>query len=1193
LVRDLQGIEVCIEQRTKSTLSIRGDSMRRPSLAVHVALLMISIVALATLVQAQFGASLEGTVTDKSGAVISGANITVTDQATGVSRSTVTSGAGFYRVPGLTPGRYRVDVEAPSFKKETTSDVLVNAESTRGLNVALTPGSAQETVSVTSAPSALETENANVSGNITARQVEELPSFGRDPYELLRLAPGVFGDGARGSNATASFLPNTVGVGGSGNSIYQVENQPQISANGQRVTENNFMIDGVDVNSLTNGGAAVVSPTEESIAEITVLSGSYSAEDGRNSGAQIKVISKSGTNSIHGGAFFKYDEPGLNAFNKFGGFQGDFQQAPNVRVDNKVRNYGGSVGGPIVKNKLFFFFAYEGEHVFNQTFGINYVETPQFIQAVTAANPNSIAATILAAPGTAPRIAAVLAPSCGDVNRPATDAEGNPTCQIVAGGLDLGSPFPAGSGPGNPYLRLFTPEKGGAIVGGGLDGIPDVENVQLVYPGRRTGSQYNARVDWTINSKHTLSASTYLTNSTSTNPPGTNQTSASNRDVVNKPFSPAGTVLWNWIVSPTKLNEARLNFSRFAFNEVVSNRGIVNWGIPDAEIQDVFKSSNFQRIWFGAPQGENTPGILAQNTYGFGDTFSWSRAKHSLKFGFQYRKEQNNNNEVGFARPLYTFSQLWNFANDAPIFEQNAVNPITGNPDSAQRYFRTSYYGGFVEDDWKVRSNLTLNVGLRYEYYSPVSEPQGLLSNLVLAGSGPDALFNAKLITGKTVYSTPKTNFAPRLGFAWSPDKYNQKIVFRGGFGMYYDGIPEAVFDPARENPPFHAFESNCCGTSGLEGFGGPFDPTCGPSKNMPCIIYSLGSSDSPLSYPGNPALGGGIGPDGFPLSCCVQVYFEPQHFRIPYVYGYSFETQVELPAKMIFTLGYQGSDSHHLGRIFDANLVYDGAVNKSIPNFFIKPDVTANYNSLNARLEHRFSRGVQAAFKYRYSKSLDEVSFGQPDSSVNETYPRNLRSEYGPSDFDATHFAVLSGVWDLPIFRGKQEGMAKLLGGWQLSGIFTYHSGFPWTPIDNNCLQTPGQQFICPIRPTGYSGGARTDYSNSTFLTPNGNFPGGGANFFTLNPPGPPGVGRNSFRGPRYQSVDMTFGKNTPLSFLGEGGNLQIRMNVFNVFNHLNLAPFTFNTRSTVVQDQFFGTAGNTVALAGRVVELQARISF
>jgi len=1150
--------------------------------SVLFSLLVGMIVMMAAPARAQYGAGIQGTVLDNSGAAVVGAKVTATNESTGVSRDTVTSGSGFYTIPGLPPGAYKVDVEAASFKKNTTSNVVVSAESTRGLNITLTAGGATETVTVTGTSSAIETENANVSNSITGQQVTELPSFGRDPYELLRLAPGVFGDGARSANATASFLPNAVGAGGSANSIYQVENQPQISANGQRATENNFTIDGVDVNSLTNGGAAVVSPTEESIAEITVMSGSYSAEDGRNSGAQIKVISKTGSNRVHGSAFFKYDEPGLNAFNTFGGFQGNFDRAPDVRVDNKVRNYGGSIGGPIIKDKLFFFFAYEGEHVFNQAFGINYVETPQFIQAVTAANPNSIAATILAAPGTTPRVVAVLTPSCSDVNRPAAD------CAVVPGGLDLGSPFPAGSAPGDPYLPLNS-NLGGAQIGAGLDGIPDVELAQMVYPTIRTGAQYNARVDWTINSRHTFSASTYLTNSTSTNPPGSDQTSRASRDVINKPFSPAGTILWNWNISATKLNEVRLNFSRFAYDEVASTKGKVNWGIPDAEIQDVFTSG--QRIWYGAPQGANTPGLLAQNTYGIGDIFSMAVSKHSLKFGFQARREQNNNNEIGFARPLFTFSQLWNFANDAPIFEQNAVNPNTGNADPAERHFRTSYYGAFAQDDWKVRSNLTLNIGLRYEYYTPVSEPQGLLSNLVLAGSGATAIANANLVTGTTVYSTPKTNFAPRLGFAWTPSRYNQRIVFRGGFGVYYDPVAEAVFDPARENPPFHALEDNCCGTAGppYDGFGSPYDGGL--------ILYSLGASDSPLSYPGNPLLGGGIGPNGFPINGgTAQVYFEPRQFRIPYVYGYSFETQMQLPAKTVFTLGYQGSSSHHLIRIFDANLVYDapaGATVQSNPSYFIKPDVTANYNSLNARVERRFANGFQVAAKYRWSKSLDEVSFGQPDSSVNETYPRDLRTEYGPSDYDVTHFMVVSGIWDLPIFRGKKGGVERFLGGWQLSGIFTYHTGFPWTAVDNNCLQTPGQQFICPIRPVGYSGGAGTNYDNSTFLTPNGNFPGGGANFFTLTPPGPPGVGRNSFRGPRYRSVDLTFGKNTPLPFLGDGGNLQLRMNVFNVFNNLNLSPFTFNTPSTVVQNQFFGTAGNTPALAGRVVELQARVTF
>ena len=1126
---------------------------------------------------AQYGASLEGTVSDKSGAVVQGATVTVTNQATGVAQSTVTGASGFYRVAGLTPGAYRVTVDAPSFKKSTTDNVQVQAETQRGLNIAMEPGQAQQTVTVTEQAPGVETENANVSGTLSSQQVQNLPTFGRDPYELLRLAPGVFGDGARGGSTgagSATFFPNNTGVGGSGNALFQIENQPQISANGQRVTENNFMIDGVDVNSLTHGGAAVVTPTEESVAEIKVLSSSYAAEDGRNSGAQVKVISKTGTNSFHGSAFFKYDEPNLNAFNNFGGFQGNFKRAPNVRVDTKLRNYGGSIGGPIKKDKLFFFFAYEGEHRIDKNFGNNYIETPQFIQAVTAANPNSIAAKILNSPGGTPVVNAFLTPSCADINGP---------CQVVPGGLDLGSPFPAGSGPGDPYLPITNGVNnvGGAALGGGFDGIPDITFAQLVYRQPRTGNQYNARVDWTLNSHHTLAASTYLTNSDSTNTPGTDQTMALNRNVISKPFSPAATLLWNWVVSPTVLNEARVNFSRFSDDELSTN-SLANFGIPDAEIQDILK--NGRRIWFGIPQGENTPALLFQNTYGFGDNLSKTLSKHGLKVGFQYRKEQNNNNEIGFARPLYTFSRLWNFANDAPIFEQNAADPRTGAPDPAQRHFRTSYYGGFAQDDWKVRPNLTLNIGLRYEYYSPVSETNGLLSNLVLAGTGPAALANSTLITGKTVYSTNKDGFAPRVGFAWSPAKMNSKMVVRGGFGLYRDFIPAAAFDPARENPPFHALFDTCCGTSTLD-FSTPFDGGL--------ILYTLGASNSPLSYPANPKLGGGIGPDGFPKNGTVQVYYEPRNVQMPYVYGYTLETQMEFPARMIVTIGYGGSDSHRLLRIFDSNLVFDANSMHVNPGFFIKNDVTANYNSLNAQIQRRFAQGFQVQAKYRWSKSLDEVSYGEPNASANETFPRVLRTEYGPSDFDTTHFANVSGIWELPIFRAQKHFIGKVLGGWQLTGIYTYHSGFPWTPINNNCFATPGNQFICPIRPQAFLGGAGTSTSNDTFLTQNGNFPGGGANFFVAKSNGPPGVGRNSFRGPRYQSVDMTVGKNTRFPLMGDRGNVQLRLNAYNVFNHLNLSPFGFNTPSTVVQDPNFGTAGTTPALAGRVLEVQGRLEF
>src|SRR6202167_2705244 len=300
--------------------------MRRLNLAVHVALLMVSIIGSTTLVEAQYGSILEGTVTDKSGAVVAGATVTITDQSTGISHSAVTGAAGFYRITELPPGNYKVDVEAAGFKKNTRSDVRGASEAASAANITLETGSASETVTVTAAPLALQTEDANIQGTISAKEVENLPEIDRDPYELLRLAPGVFGDGARFSDGRSGGFPNgsgaisgSAGPGGSNTAIFQIENQQPISAMGQRITSNDYLVDGVSVNSLEWGGAAVITPSIESVQELTVLANDYDASDGRSSGAHIKTVTKSGTNGLHGGGLFLYHDPNFNAYNQFGG----------------------------------------------------------------------------------------------------------------------------------------------------------------------------------------------------------------------------------------------------------------------------------------------------------------------------------------------------------------------------------------------------------------------------------------------------------------------------------------------------------------------------------------------------------------------------------------------------------------------------------------------------------------------------------------------------------------------------------------------------------------------------------------------------------------------------------------------------------------------------------------------------------
>src|SRR5262245_16168372 len=277
------------------------------SCTIHLASLALIVTVFTSVASAQFKAGIQGTIADSTGAIISGAKVTLYNKETGRKSEASSSGDGFYRFSALAPGVYKLNVEREGFKKKELENITLSAEGVTGVDVVMEAGVVTDTVTVSGeSAAALETENANVSRAISTLEIRQLPQVGRDPYELLRLSPGVFGDGARAGNGNAVNLPNTTGPGGSKNSIFQTENQVQISANGQRLSANNFQIDGVSVNSFNWGGAALVTPNQESVKEIRVLSNSYSAEDGRNSGAQIRVVSQNGTNDPHGSGLIKY-----------------------------------------------------------------------------------------------------------------------------------------------------------------------------------------------------------------------------------------------------------------------------------------------------------------------------------------------------------------------------------------------------------------------------------------------------------------------------------------------------------------------------------------------------------------------------------------------------------------------------------------------------------------------------------------------------------------------------------------------------------------------------------------------------------------------------------------------------------------------------------------------------------------------
>jgi hypothetical protein len=1150
---------------------------------------------------AQFHASLAGTVEDSSGAVVPKATVTLTNLGSQQTQTTTASDTGFYRFSELAAAHYQLVVTATGFKTSTFDDISLDAETARNLNVNLTVGGGGDTVTVNANDTpVLQTGDASIQTTIDSETIQKLPAYGADPYEVLRLAPGITGDGARSGTGTAVFLPNGAGPGGSNTGVFQTENQVQISADGQRQADNNFMVDGVSVNSLTHGGSAVVTPNLEAVGQITIISTSYDASDGRNSGAQIKLVTKSGTNLLHGSLFFLYDEPGLNAFNKFGG---PAAGTLPVKVTNKQRSYAASLGGPILKNKLFLFTSYQGFTLANNNNNTTaYVETPGYRNSVIANRPGGVSAKILADPSVVPRIQAIIAPNCSGFNTytpPSTPTNPNPTpqktCQVVNGGLDIGSLPPGGAS----QLGVFP----AAPYGAGLDGIADVENVQLFVPSHSRGNQFNGRVDYNLTQKDLIAGSVYFTKLDSYGISGT-AGSRPQADVPFKPLNSAGTLIYLHTFSPAWLNELRGNGTRFAENGLNDAGNTVNYGIPYINVQTL----PFP-IQYGSNFSSTSPAVFAENTYEVRDTVTRTWGSHTIRMGGEIRWEQDNDNLNGQQRPTYAFQGLWTLANDAAIFEQVAANPNTGGTPLTQRYFRSKDIAAYIQHDWKATPNLTFNMGLRWENFTPLRN-KGFLINYPVLGTTPGReLVDITLQQKNHLWNSQPYNFAPKFGFAYTPNKFNHKAVIRGGFAMAYNHLDIGLFNPALEDGPGVASFGLCCG---------------GPTTTAG-IIYATGSSNSPSSFPANPALKTGIGPNGFPLqvggaaqTTSFEVYGALPNTQYPVSYLYSLETQYELPYLLTATIGYAGSVGHHYARLVNQNFIYNQCIpatlncngtNVKTPvnqSFFAQTDSNQSYNSLNLQLTRRMNNGFTLSAIYTYSKSLDQVSNGDgANSNANQTDPANNASEWGPSDYDTRHRVTVSGVYELPHVHSDNLLVKAAANGWQVNGIMTYHTGFPWTPVTFNLQTVPNQIGAAPagpVRPLAYNGQGGNSCSNNAWLI-GSNFPnrttanpGGGNYFSTTLPPNfsyQPGIGRNSFQGPCYFDVDMSVAKEFGFDAWDHHSLFRFQANFYNAFNKLQLLPITNGNANNGanIQNKFFGFAQG--AGAGRQIEFIARLQF
>lgn len=1166
---------------------------------LRATLLLACLSLLVSAAHAQYRASIQGVVTDAQGAVVAGATVTLINHETNQTLTTTTNDSGIYNFSGLPPSRYTLTVEKAGFEKQVLDNVGVIAEQANAVNVQLKIGQITSTVTVTgNATPLIDTETANLSGTVSEQAIQELPSFGRDPFQLLQLAPGAFGDGAQAAGGGTQNLPGTT-IGGTGGTdgIFKIENGGQITANGARTGENNYQIDGVETTSVTWGGTSVITPNEDSIKDIKIVTDNYDAENGRYRGAQVQIISKSGTNQYHGSLFFKAHRPGLDAFTKYNGYSNG-----NVRDANRFNDWGGSAGGPILHNRLFAFFSYETlSNNAQQATGGGWYETPQY-RALVASGTN--AAKFLAFPGVAPNGGTLVDQTCASIGL----TEGT-NCHFIAGqGLNLGSPLTAPLGTRDAgYVSNTSPGTGGDGSGGAnnLTNTPDIAFYQgTIEPNTSSHVQYNGRLDFNATSRDLLSFSFYYVPNSSVFQNGNGDRTMNLFHTGNT--NRAATAIWDHTFSSTLLNEARINAAGWMDKDLALNPN-APFGLPQVGFNGT-GSINVTGYGIGSFNG------FDQWTYAGKDVLTKVHGAHTMKMGGEFTRLLSVDAPFWADRPSYTFNNIWDFLNDAPVQENAQFDPKTGVPSALRKDLRSTVTALFFQDDYKVRPNLTLTAGLRWDYFGPISEKTGKLATVVL-GTGAGLFSNLSVRTGGSQYTAQKANFGPQLGFAWSPDQlvghdFGSRLVFRGGFGIAYNGIAQSNSLDVRFNPPF-------------------VDNTPTLSGSQILYINSFPSDvHSPNGYASNPNAIVTFGSNNLPTTGRVDLTALPATWPTTYMYHYSLGGEYELGHEWVASIGYEGSTTRHLTdhyNLYNVGAAQNYMLNPAVSGItYYADDGSARFNALLLELKHAFGQSFMLDTQYQLSHSMDSGS----NAYQGGFYQWNLATGFGTSDYNVPQAFKIYGVWSPRIFKGSNSWLEKIAGGWSLSGVLNAHSGFPWTPEYGLGEITNGFDAVFnfgqfaggssndagsgSLLPAAYLGGFSPNYRSNVvnsnggqaFFTPP-NVPVG-ALFTCLFPnppasacptgqvkfgglPSPPGIARNSFTGPVYFDVDAGIGKSfgfPNMKLLGEGAKVEFRANAYNLFNELNLT----NIQSDIMNVNF-GEAQN--ALGSRVIEMQARFSF
>ncbi|MBV9573245.1 MAG: TonB-dependent receptor, partial [Acidobacteriales bacterium] len=976
-------------------------SMKSVLPAIAVGLIFV----LASAASAQTG-SIAGTVVDASGAVVNGADIRVTANATGTDRQVKSADNGTYSIPNLPVGKYDLTVSAANFEQYRVTDLVVTVDQAVTVNVTIKPGGASESVEVRGADVApIELDSTQISNLVEQRQMESLPLITRNPYQLVLLSPG--------TSATDSSN------GG-------------FSVNGQRDRNNNFMLDGADNNdtSVPGGQGGVLNANPDSTEEFRVITDNFNAEFGRNSGAIIDVVTKSGTNAFHGDAYY------FGRWNGFGGARDYFNPGvgPNAGPMNPYirHQFGFSVGGPIIKNRTFFFFNDEMDRFLTTLTGQATVPTAAFLT--------------------------------GKFNYTYTDTNG--VQQTVP--IDL-TPGGANNAYGLPFdptiLKVFAKYPTATTSADGISG-------NIFFPTSSRQSTYNpiVKIDHKINDREALTLRYGYNHFFDPNPgfsdilPGfgayeekgisqgitARLTSTLTNNLVNNfQFG------WNHIY-------AAFYLSQNTINQLNSPGGTDSFGNGWDYAFDPFTS-------FASPLGGSDSQARKTGTTSYTENISWVHASHTFKFGFDFRDVGESGFDNFSSRRQLNFQSLLSFgfdpgivsnepANDpsttlidaatalyglviedsqSQFFNKSAVRQVTDN-----KIYRQHEYDWYGQDTWKLRQNFTLNLGVRYQYNSVPYEVNGNASNLFtdpmfLAAGQPAVFQTVGAGTGRSLYKPDYKDIEPRIGFTWDPWS-DGKTAVRAGFGIFHDRVFGNEFGNARANPPFQATYDQFPVETINNAFGTGAFPSQIPQQTPSASI-----------------------PDGSLTSGLV---IFNRHFPNPESNNWDLDIQRQLPANNVIDVAYVGAQGIHVLGQRDGNppipaLVQQLVAYCSVPNAFgcdtttvsslnlyrggttgalpfnavannalLQPNYQETafnsiYHGLQTKFTHRMTHGLQFQAAYTWSHALDNGIDPLTPAVGSRTFPRNslnLEQSYGNSDNDTRHVGVINYIWDLPFGRGR-----------------------------------------------------------------------------------------------------------------------------------------------------------------------------